>query len=233
MDASRFSRLLAALGVALALAVGLYLLFFSGQERHPTTPAAAAATVVPGPTNGQVNYPHLTSKQFPQGASSGTAATPEDVPCGGNCACGPAADRCQAGRTCTAAQCDSPLDKKRWRLRLGGLKTKDEPPNGLDGDTTVCVSRTGKGAPYCASLRVTKGDKCGGGQGLEASTDELLDPGLDIVIRSPQGKVMARGTGLAYKFLNQRELCNGLRFGGTKFSGTTDIERVWFYLDEV
>jgi hypothetical protein len=232
MDASRVSRILAALGVALALAVGLYLLLYSNQERRP--PAAVAVT--PGPTNGQVNYPHLKAQDFPQGAASASAGQPRlpgDPPCGGKCSCGPTADPCQSGRTCTTGQCDSPLGQKRWKLRLGGLKIVDEPPNGIDGDTTVCVSRAGKSAPYCASLRVTKGDRCGGGQGLETSTEELLAAGLDVVIRDAQGKVMARGASLAYKFMNERELCTGIRFGGTKFTGPVGVDRVWFYLDEV
>jgi hypothetical protein len=231
MDASRLSRILAAFGVALAVAVSLYLLFFSGQERHAGTSPAR-----PGPTSAQVIPVPAQPKDFPQGTASqkpGTPQAPGEQPCEGRCFCGPAADPCQSGRTCTTGQCDAPLGKKRWRLRLGGLKTVNEPPNGIDGDTTVCVGRAGKGAPYCASLRVTKGDRCGGGQGLEISTDELLAPGLDVVIRDAQGRQMAQGAGLAYKFMNERELCTGLRFGGPKFTGPVGVERVWFYLDEV
>jgi hypothetical protein len=193
-----------------------------GVDEPGVRPPGQAAPLIP-PSNPGVAY------SFPK-------MTPEPPPeseqrCGTACFCGAAADDpCGARRTCGKGACADELGKQPWRVRLGGLKLQGA--SEADEELRVCIKIHGQREEACASLKETRKPACTGGARLSATTEKLLDPGLDVDIRDAQGQTVASARGVAYKFLTAREMCNGMRFGPGKFTGPRRVEELRFFLDE-
>jgi hypothetical protein len=225
-------RLLPAVALVI-LGLGLWLWMRPEPPRPPprvaANPTSTASVVTRFPTGrgdvtllpGASNAPQLPPPEEEPG---------KKPPCDGNCFCGANADPCASKRQCASGGCADNLAKQSWKLRLGGLRLNgsSEP----DGEIRVCVRRSGQREESCASLREARGPTCSGGARLPVTTEQLLDPGLDIDIYDAQGQKLASSQGAAYKFLTSREMCTGVRFGGSKFTGKTRVELLWFYLDD-
>lgn len=199
----------------------------AATQASPTTAPTLIPTTVSSFPTGR-GYATLNPKDA---ASAEKAAESGETPCGARCFCA-STDPCASGRTCAPGGCSDEMGKGKWRLRLGGLAMAEQPPNGLDGDTKVCVRVTGQGEPVCTTLKQTRGPKCTDAPRLQVTTELLLEPGLDIDIFDGAGHAIASARGAAYKFMTDRELCLGLRFGKTKFTGKQSVDRIWFFLDD-
>lgn len=226
------NRVVPVLLASVAVAIGLWFFNRPPPRTSPpgvVTPAANASQVSRFPTGQGVATINPNSSALSPPASSDAPVEPT-TPCGNACFCGANADPCASRRQCAAGDCADALARQSWRVRLGGLRLNgaSEP----DGEVRVCTRVHGRREESCASLRETRGAGCSGGARLPASTEQLLDPGLDITIYDPQGQLLASASGAAYKFLTSREMCTGLRFGPGKFTGKTRVELLWFYLDD-
>ncbi|MCS6898620.1 MAG: hypothetical protein NZX77_02470, partial [Polyangiaceae bacterium] len=168
---------------------------------------------------------------YPAVSMTPTPPSESEQRCGTACFCGAAADDpCGPKRVCGRGACGDDLVKQSWRVRLGGLKLEgsSEP----DGEIRVCSRVHGKREEACASLKETRKPTCTGGARLLATTEQLLESGLDIDIYDAQGQLLASARRAAYKFMTVREMCNGMRFGPSKFTGAKRVELIWFYLDD-
>ena len=220
---------------AIVIATALLAFYFlggkdSGQKAVPpaTTAKGPEATAKP---RYDMGYPPLP----PPAAGELTAPLPSSGPaaaCGETCFCADGSQPCQAHRACASGPCGGLLEKRAWRLRLGGLMLKDQ--TDIDSDTTVCFNATGAREQVCTTLREVRGASCASGTGIHVTTDQIISTGLDIDVRVPgaSGKLIGRAAGAAYKFVTNREMCNGIRFGGPKFSGG-QVQQVSFYLDDI
>jgi hypothetical protein len=191
----------------------------------PSTPRPAERASGPRPVPGdpRSQYTHDLGPPMP---------TEPDGPCGNRCACASTSDPCQSNRTCTPGTCTDPMEKKAWRMRLGALKLAKEPPGGLADDAAVCVKPAGSREQTCTTFKQVKAKGCAAGTGLRVTTDQLTGAGVDIEVRDAERNVIAQAEQASYKFLTDRELCLGVRFGGSKFTGKQPVEMITFYLDE-
>lgn len=222
------------LGLVPLLGLAAYLLLRPAPPR-PGVPQGPGAGVADSPREPSIPPPLIPpsppTTAYPAVSLTPTPLSEAEQRCGTSCFCGVAADDpCGPKRVCGKGACGDDLGKQGWRVRLGGVKLEgsSEP----DGETRVCVKVHGKREEACAALKETRKPTCAGGARLAATTEQLLESGLDIDIYDGQGQLLASARQAAYKFMTVREMCNGMRFGPGKFTGQKRVELIWFYLDD-
>lgn len=224
-----------ALPLAVVVLLGWWLW---SSKKGPVQPVAPVKTSVPTASGAPTLIPSVAPTLKPDGDMAARierdGRSSETDVCGGRCICSKTPSTCGVGRQCAPGACSEALPSKEWRLRLGALSLKGQPKDGPDGATAVCVRASGKKEEVCTTVSELRSSDCASGTGLRVTSEQLLGPGLDIEVRTARrgGEVIDRARGAAYKFMVQRDLCLGVRFGGAKFEGAK-VEQVSFYLDEI
>ncbi|HEU4405274.1 MAG TPA: serine/threonine-protein kinase [Polyangiaceae bacterium] len=227
-----------------------YLYFNSHTIKPPLTPPPDSTVTAPVPT--------------PPVASSGEVATPPVPVCGPPCCGGVGCETapqnttpyasgetgcktgeatcpaCPSGRTCVAHACSERLDgKQRWLLRVGEVVsppprfTPAPAPLSKFPFAEVCLRIVGAKSYTCTRINAMPH---GYDTRLEVTTDDLVNRGIDILVRDggqnpPQALVGRDAAKLPSGAPDATALCRGVML--PPLHGNGPVQSVLVYLDDV